>query len=624
MDGQALVELDKAIEKAENARRKAEDEYALISKFVSDKKYIYENAKKTHDSVRAEYDKCVAEQNRLKALLEQENANLKDIKNAVADALETSRLADTYVQKAMLNAQNTGKADSDMPEKVEKARLRLQKAEEKLSNLQAEAAHKRKDAEAAATSLEDVKNALKTIQNDRLDELLTQIQKGGSEQEKCRQLVEYWLLLKGNVSEIKLSEDNDNNFIRAIYTEKADGADIERTEYFSLSDSGETAVTQKKTAYMKDNAQFILNADGGYCIKTGDRVEKVRTPVIKTQDSYSVAREEKARKLRDRSEDSEYGVRDYLYSYDEKNAVRKVDIINIDGENCNIVEQLTANVDITEKIRENFNISKEAEERKKELEKLGYEATLNQVNSSGYKTYKITAFTNRQEKMLVAQTRYSHLDVYRLKFESENIIISEKDVISGRDSYRKQKSELEEKLAGAKEKVQLSENIFADAEAAVKAASGETEKIKSETADIIKNAEEADLERQKNAAETEQLKNDSALAAKKLKDCEIKEENIKEETERIKIQLETAEKDVEAMTAELSKAQSALDSAQKDLEKAENVCMNGKNTFERADEKLKQLEEEKASLTHSPSGGNGAKQDRKKGRFQDIISAFTK
>jgi hypothetical protein len=628
MDGQELDVLEKAIEKAENTRRKAEDEYALISKFVSDKKYVYENSRKKYDSAKAVYDKFVAEQKHIEALLEQEYDNLKSVKEAVADATETSRLTDANVQKVLLTSRNFGGADKDMLDKADKARLRLEKTEEKLLKLREEAAQKKKTAEDDAASLTDEKKTMKSKQNDRLDEILTLIKKDAAGAEKCRLLVEYRLLLEGNISEIKLSEDSDNNFIRAVYTERTDGTgngttERERTEYFS-SAAGGTAVAQQKTAYMKDDAQFILNADGGYCIKIGDKAEKVRTPVIKTEDSYSVAREEKARRLRDRSEDSEYGVREFLYSYDEKSAVSNVNIINIDGENCNIVEQLTAPVDITEKIRENFNIAKEAEERKKELEKKGYETTLNQVNSSGYKTYRVTAVTKRQENMLVAQTRYSHLDVYKLVFESENIIISEKDIIEGKDSYQTQKAELSEKLSVAEEKMKLSQKALDEAEAAVKAASEEAEKVKSETADIMKIVETADREKQKNAAEAEKLQNESALAAKKLKDCEIKEDTVKAEIESIKLQLKSAERDVEAATPEMTDAQSALDNAQKDLEKAENVCMNAKAAFEKADEKLRQLEEERAALTHSTSHGNAAKQDRKKGRFQDIISAFTK
>jgi chromosome segregation ATPase len=635
MDGQELVELEKAIEKAENARGKAEDEYALISKFVSDKKYVYENTQKTYASVKADYDVHAEEQSKLNELLEQLHEQLDNMSTTVTEKQNEKLAAENSHRKAISAVHDYDGTDNDTLDKVKIAEKRLSEASENVSALRRISEDKSSETQSLQKKAADLRSDLSKQRNARLDELLRLIKEKntdtiGDTKEKCRQLIEYALLLKGNISAIDITDcaDTDENegpkdCFKAVYMEVDAGNPKEMTEYLSgVTDKSGLIITQKKTAYMRDGAQLIANADGGYCVKIQGKTEKVTSPVVKSGDSFCIATGEKTRKLHDSSEDSEYGVKNLTYVYNEAQAVKEVEVVHIHGESCKIIERITTDVDITEKIRENFNIAKDAEGRKKELEKHGYEVTLNQVNSSGYKTYKVTASINRKEKMLVSYTEYSHLEIYNLVFESENVFISEKDVIDGKDGYQIKIKDLSEKSAIADREAKRAEEELDKAQKTLKDAISEAGEIESETRKARKNAEEADNARKKLMDEADSLKNEKDSAEKALMD-------IKKDIEAVKSKISETEKKLTAVDSyassaktELTSAKETMESARKDLEKAENVRDNSKAAFEKADNKLKELLEEKDRL--SGEQAQNGRQSKKKGRFQDIFSAFAK
>jgi DNA repair exonuclease SbcCD ATPase subunit len=317
-----------------------------------------------------------------------------------------------------------------------------------------------------------------------------------------------------------------------------------------------------------------------------------------------------------------------VYKYDENKMEKSVKINKTGHEHCDIVEIFTADVSATESIRENFNISKDAEDRKKELERDGYTTGLNQVNSSGYKTYKITASrTLPVKKMEVQRIDYRLMDEYCREFEEDCFFISQYDILNGNDKYQKEIKNLETMLKTAKENYETALKNDKQVQKACEEAEKNAEALAADMEKLEKQVQETDSERQALLKKVQKCK-----AAVEAADSEIleKKESLNAAARAVEdadTEIFRKKADIQDLIEAVKQSQQKLELAKQEFDKADKVGSDSRNKIKESTEKLQSLEEQKEKLTggskNSKSGG-GAVQKSLKDRFQGLKSAFAK
>jgi hypothetical protein len=608
-----------------------------MGKFIIDKKSAYEAAMRDHDAVKKDYDEKAGFVDAAQDKLEEAIRTRENAETALKEAMQKKASAIKAAEEAERVCKECPGADKELLERFDAAAEKTADARTKADSLKETAALKKQELKDAENSVRETANKYENIKNDKSEKLLSDIRRCNDNAALCRLMVQYGLYLEKGTTDVVFEEAEDSELPDSMNYADADKifkAVYNKTfDYFSYNieekQSGtNVSVVRKGVSYKRADAVLLKNQDGSFSVNNGSTTTKINTPVVETKSGYGVAVNGKVRKLREQTADSRYGVVNTSYEYDENKMEKTVKINKVGSEHCDIVEIFTADVSATENIRENFNISKDAEERKKELEREGYTTGLNQVNSSGYKTYRITATKELPvKKMEVQRIDYRLMDEYCCDFEEDCLFISQEDILNGNDKYQREVKNLETELKTAKEiydaavkNEKQAQDEFDKAELAVQTLSAYMEKLE-------KQVQETDSDRQALLKQVQSCK-----AAAEAAEAEILEKKealnaASRAVEDADTEIFRKKADIHDLIEAVEQSQQKLELAKKEFDKADKVGSDSRNKIKAATEKLQSLEEQKEKLTgdsKNSKSGSGGIQRSLKDRFQGLKSAFAK
>lgn len=646
MQEQELQALEQEIEKADNARRKAEDEYFRVKKFFSDKKYAYEKAGKEFMEAESNLNEMRGNSDELRRNLDSEKKNRENISLKLRETEKELVQTGEAVKKHKIKVSECKGASPEMLHNLEKAQQQYESTEQNIIRLKSHVEILKKNADEAAGAVEHAGHAVEEAVNDRLDKIISEIVKGtkkvnSAEDEKkiAGLMIEYGLISEGNIGEIGISDgnvyiagmDTDMPVYEVAYKEGKDGSAKDKKEYFCSSVdalSGECSVQLVKTIYRKTGAEKItelVHGDDGdfYIIEDGKRT-KVETPVVEVDAGYGVAVGGRTRKLLEKTESTENGVINTEYIYDQNAAKKIVKVVSINGSECNICEDYTAIVTGVEKLRENYNIHKDAEERKNAIVKKGYEANLEQLNSSGYKTYRVTAKRQLEPvQMNVAQIVYNNLELYKPEFAKKIPFMTSCGIVDGTDKYQLKKASLQKDLEEARKTAQKAENAVDEENDVIAVAESGLKKYELELKNAKAAVDEAEHERNILLSQLSELDKVLKDKQKEAEACKKEMSDVIERIEKLNLEISNGESGVSNAGSELEDLKILYENAAKEYEKAGAIEKESREKLEHMSDKLAELEKQRDIATGKDASGSEAKKGKLKEHLHGIITAFS-